>query len=289
MSMGIEGRNRFFVAQNTGFTGTRTVPDIHEQRQPQERTRVSFPDAILAGRAFLGDPNLVHGEVKIQSSHMPPATRGEYSLQVIREDTDVERIRKAKVLVVGCMDKRQAEELYGRVLDGRMSMEDGGQRIKYTPDEIAMITVGGGIVQTGEREEAMQTMIDFVIDQAPNLQHVVVSAHTSDPRSDESKPCGGITFLNGGKPIAETLSAEVRNDLTSRHAIPHDIFNGPELLATGEVAQRHAADILAADTDHPSMRTHVWVVVPNDETHGIRQIFKTKPNPNSRRLEALPI
>lgn len=284
--MGIEG-HRFLAPQDKGFVGTHATPTIYEQRRSIEGTRVSFPDAILAGRTFLGDPGLVHGEVRIQSSHMPPATRGEYSLQVIREDTDVARITKAKVLVVGCMDKRQAEELYERALDGRMALEDGGQRTRFAPDEVVMITVGGGIVQKGEREEALKTMIDFVIDQAPGLEHVVVSAHTSDPRSDESKPCGGITFLNGGIPIDQTLSSEVQTDLNSRHSIPHDMFNGPELLATGEVAQRHAADILAAHTDHPKMKTHVWVVVPNDETHGIRQIFKTKPNRTSRRLEAL--
>lgn len=260
---------------------------ITDEARPTERRRVSFSEAILAGRTFLGDPSLVHPHsVTIQSSHMPPAERGEYSLQVIREDTNLEHIRRAKVLVVGCMDKRQAAELYNRVLDGRMAMEDGGQRTRFTPDDVVMIAVGGGIVQTGERQQALQTMTDFVINEAPGLEHLVVSAHTSDPRKQESSPCGGITFLNEGKPITKTLSPETIVDLYNKYNVPLDIFNGPELLATGEVAKRHAADILARHADHPRLKQHVWVVVPDDK-NGIRQVFKTEPDPNARRLDAL--
>lgn len=288
--MGAE-QNRLITPREMGFSPTGITPHIPEARKPETKTKVSFPEAILAGRTFLGDPTLVHGEIKIQSSHMPPAARGEYSLQIIREDTDVKRIQQAKVLVVGCMDKRQAESLYQSALDGRMAT--GSDRKKYTPDDIVMITVGGGIIQTGEREADLQKMIDFVIDQAPGLEHVVVSAHTSDPESEESSPCGGVKFLNGGKPLPEILTDETIRQLREKYqteimnSMSPRILNGPELLATGEAARRHAADTLAAHRDHPTLQAHVWIAVPNDETHGIRTLYKTVLDETGTRLDAM--
>ncbi|MGH7245870.1 MAG: hypothetical protein ACREGI_02980 [Candidatus Levyibacteriota bacterium] len=247
--------------------------------------RPIIPRTVLdAGRTFLGDPGLVHGIVRVQSLHMPPAAAGEYSLQIISDGNPTEQqaqmnaIARAKMLVVGCMDKRQAEALYLKA-----------QTLRYAPEDIVMLTVGGGIIQTehSDRERALGTMIDYVVDNASGLETIVLSAHTSDPEHDGSSPCGGVTFLNNGKPIATTLTHREEDRLVDAYQLPDRSLQQLELAATAEAASRHAADILAKHRDRLGLGSLVWVVVPNDETHGIRQIFTERPDGSRKKLEEL--
>ncbi len=139
--------------------------DIHDQWQ----------------QAFGQDLNLVtphHAEkpITIFDSPLPP---DHYSLTLFPENFNPEHWSKIEVVLVGCMDKRQAAKLYQAVLD-----------LGYQPAEVASFFVAGGVVQYGqERRQALKEGLTFIAQSALELKKVIATDH--------SHRCGAVHFWAG--------------------------------------------------------------------------------------------
>ncbi len=155
-------------------------------------SEVTFNEFAKAWQIFSGDLKLVHAtRLKPQSPFSRPLPHynenpdhhknHNYNLTQLQGETEEEFIHKLsqiKVLAVGCMDWRFANALYDRAQRDESSHDPLHHYSKYRPEEVMLVTVGGGIVQdAGEREDAIQTIIKYVAQKAPQLEKVLATGH----------------------------------------------------------------------------------------------------------------
>ncbi|RJR15287.1 hypothetical protein C4579_02635 [Candidatus Microgenomates bacterium] len=153
---------------------------------------------------FQNDKNLVHGEVSIENSLVPPAEFGTYSIR-LPQDLDQEKLKVVKVILWSCMDRRIVRPLYNQLL------QQG-----YQDEEILTISMGGGPVQVGDdRVNALKSAFNELTNTLPVLEKVWAVAHTG--------VCGGIKHFCGGTPIVEVAKQEYL-DQAKQHQIDAEIY-----------------------------------------------------------------
>lgn len=146
---------------------------------------VSLDELRKAFKVFSGDLGIVgHDKEPPISIFGEPKRHGEYSLSLLPEDMSeqevLRRLEQAKMVINGCMDKRQARLLYEHF------------RGNYQSEEIVVLFWGGGIVQGGTREgvekrrEAEATILTYFSQHTPNLERFYATNH--DGR------CGAIAY-----------------------------------------------------------------------------------------------
>ncbi len=243
-----------------------------------------FKCAVKAGEIFKNDYKLVHGDYSIGSVADPPSAYGIYSIRIVTSCDQPNRLSRAKVLIVGCMDKRIARPQYIEVL----------QKFNLEPKEILTLYVGGGIIQEDpKREKSLKAQVAYIAKTAP-LRTIIASSHAGDSTLSESGGCGGIKYFCDGIPL---------KDLTDKDLFPD------EIAATNAITPRHAFDVLngngndlisgdgrlnelnrnKSSTDNKYMLRdigiRVWNIIPDETLQRIRKIEELKMNSNSPRLK----
>lgn len=152
---------------------------------PDNNEPVSFDEIRKAFQVFSQDLSIVgHENDSPISIFDRPNKHGEYSLTLlpaeIAEQEIIRKLEQAKIVINGCMDKRQAKLLYEHI---------GGN---YQPKEIVILFWGGGIVQGGtrkgveKRREAMKTILRYLSQHTQDLESAYLTNH--DGR------CGAIAY-----------------------------------------------------------------------------------------------
>ena len=139
---------------------------------------------------FENDQRLVHGEISVDNSLVPPAAYGTYSIRLPNDSLSNDALGKIKIMLWSCMDRRAIRPLYDKLLK------------KYPPQEALVISMGGGPIQVGqERITGIKNAFTELAPKLPNLEKIWAVAHT--------KTCGGLKYFCGGKPITEVLKSEI--------------------------------------------------------------------------------
>jgi len=186
-------------------------PDILQKNTDEKEKQVNYDRFIQAWQPFSGDLGLVHkeNELKTQSPFDPPLPNSQdnkaihnYNLTVI-EDPNHEReseikakLAKIKTVVVGCMDWRFANQAYKHALD------EG-----YKPEEIMLITVGGGAIQHGkERIEGLKDILSYVVSNSPLAESLFMTGHMDR--------CGALAHWTQAEPgtIHQNVGNEIGGD-----------------------------------------------------------------------------
>lgn len=147
---------------------------------------INFDQFQQAWNAFENDLSLVgHPQDPKVSIFAPPREWGKYNLTLLPKDLNESQVKenltKVKIIGVTCMDKRVTYEFYQFLAKG------------HSPTKVLLISVGGGIVQSGqERKQAMKTILTYLSEKTANLNEVVISDH--DCR------CGAVAFWLKAKP-----------------------------------------------------------------------------------------
>ncbi len=237
--------------------------------------------ALSASEAFHADAGLVHGQISFGLSNEPVARSG-YSINLLRipdgqggfRDIDEQAIKGVKLVLVACMDQRQIADLVDKVKAQYQDIKD---------DEILVISMGGGIVQTdsekGQRESALNAMLSYVVDTSEQPVTIVATAHTSDLTNPDSNPCGGITHMAGGRISEKVTDRAIKTRIAETHQLLDHSTQSYELGETAEVAVASTYAMLSSlKTQFPNKATtaEVLVVVPNDQTKTVRRIH-TQP------------
>ena len=143
-------------------------------------------------KLFENDQQLVHGEVTIADSLMPPAAWGTYSIRLPNDSLPQDKLVQIKVILWSCMDRRIVRPLFDNLI------KDG-----YAENEILTVSMGGGPLQVGEdRIQAIKTAFMELQTKLPNVQKIVAVAHTGI--------CGGLKHFCGGIPITEAVKVEFK-------------------------------------------------------------------------------
>ncbi len=252
-------------------------------RQPSsEPLRQTLREAALsAAEIFHGDANLVHGPISFKLSNEAVPTSG-YSINLLRvpdgqngfRDIDEEALKAVKLVLVACMDQRQIADLVDKVKKQHSDFKD---------EEILVISMGGGIVQTdsekGQRDTALRAMLSYIVDVAEQPIHIVATAHTSDITSPTSGPCGGITYMADGKIAERVTNPQTRARIAEEYLLRDESTQSYELAETAEVAVASTYAIISdLQTQYADKAptAEVLVVVPNDQTKTVRQVH-TQP------------
>ncbi|MGD8370819.1 MAG: hypothetical protein PVG64_08545 [Syntrophobacterales bacterium] len=116
--------------------------------------RISFNRFVEAMQVFSNDYDIVgHPELEIRTCWEEPNEAGLYSLTQIpaamNEDEFLEKMHGITHIAVTCMDKDCAHSTW--------------EMIEAEPEQIMMLTWGGGVVQNGrERVQALQTIASYL-------------------------------------------------------------------------------------------------------------------------------
>ena len=233
-------------------------------------------NAIKASKLFLQDIDLIHEDVKILSIYDPPAERGNYSLHGIMSEERDEKLKnalnKAKVVLVSCMDKRIVADLYKKIQ----------KKYNIKPEEILIVSLAGGIIQTSKREDALLDIIHYIVNEATSLKSIIFTGHTSDPKKSNSAPCGGVTHFVG-KPLKEA----VHDNISQKRRNANKNISSFEFVATAEMVSTHSYEIISKLKNMLSLdrlRVFAWTVIPNENRENIK-IVNVKLNNKGYKLD----
>jgi hypothetical protein len=164
--------------------------------------RISFTRFVEGMQVFANDYDLVgHPELEIRTCWEEPNEPGTYSLtQIPAEMTEVEFLEKMQSITdiaVTCMDKDCAHSTW--------------EKIEAEPEQIMMLTWGGGVVQKGrERVRALQVIASYLSQLKRDGKLPYLSLIHAD---DHNHVCGAIKVWLG-QPLPEFLTELYRKEIT---------------------------------------------------------------------------
>lgn len=203
-----------------------------EQENKETMNTPTFEQVQQAFETFKGDYEIVHHpETPFANPFTPPNGpdhgHRQYSLtsiEGIEEEDFRERVGKAEVLLVGCMDKDGARPGYDEL------------KKQYPDKNIMVITMAGGVVQDeGERTEALGTVLSFVGIHAGNLQIAILSGHNDKCgyvayATDDALGKRGVKFFGSSAEKQEMKSLILNGVNAYRSSFREQVEVKPALL-----------------------------------------------------------
>ncbi len=197
-------------------------------------------------KLFENDQHLVHGDISIADSLTSPAAYGTYSIRLpYPEKLADEKLAATKIILWSCMDRRVVGPLYDSLLK------------QYKPEEILVISIGGGPIQVGEkaveRIKILREMFIWLSSRMPSLQKIWAVAHTGG--------CGGVKYFCGGHPITEVAKPEIKAEAaqtgTNEEIYATDLLIGNGLEMLPKAWQAFVAfDIAQPDETNKTVKLH---------------------------------
>ena len=170
---------------------------------PKEHSkRISFKGFVEAMQVFANDYEIVgHPELEIRTCWEEPNEAGTYSLtQIPAGMTEVEFVEKMQPITdiaVTCMDKDCAHSTW--------------EKIEAEPEQIMMLTWGGGVVQKGrDRVQSMQVIASYLSQLKRDGQLPDLSLIHAD---DHNHVCGAVKVWLG-QSLPEFLTALYGKEIT---------------------------------------------------------------------------
>lgn len=242
--------------------------EIHHQKE------VSYTEFRHAWAAFAHDLEIVgeQNRLKPRSPFEKPLdnfdSHGHHNYHLTHWEGSEKQLKahlsKIKVVVVGCMDWRFAKALYEDVINRG-----------FKEEEIMFISVAGGMVQYGEgREKGLETILDYVLDNSPQVNTIIATGHADRCGAVASwtdTPAGEIHEKIGPQPGSseETQNMErliiqgIRNHLSLPPKNSIKVF--PELLKLHQPVDPDRKEVLVdiIDLDTNSTGLTVFDILNN--------------------------
>jgi hypothetical protein len=170
---------------------------------PEEQFKsISFERFVEAMQVFANDYELVgHPELQIRTCWEEPNEAGVYSLtQIPAEMTEagfLEKMQPITNIVITCMDKDCAHSTW--------------EKIEAEPEQIMMLTWGGGVVQNGqERVRALQIIASYL----SQLKWERKLPHLSKIHADDHDHVCGAVKVWLGQSLPEFLTELYGEEIT---------------------------------------------------------------------------
>lgn len=223
-----------------------SVIPIKEQKIP------SWEEYIKAMQIFKDDYAIVnHSGDPTISPFAKPRDYGQYSLTQIPagllEQEFKEKMAKVKKILITCIDKRVALPAWKK---------EGGEK-----DDVFILAIGGGVVQDGERQGAMEIIVNYLGQFKDNIDQVVAADH--------DHVCGAAKYFLGQRGLVYDTGVcgllkkepgckeekELMDQLIANGAkVWIDVFGQDKVVAKNAIVKEDRQDIDMVEINLESVR-----------------------------------